>query len=86
MINCLVPATTQKLFVAAALLYAGGAVGGEPVAAYIEYLYGLESLAFSMVANLKEALEMAGLLVFVHALLGYIGANEHAMRVQFTRS
>lgn len=60
MINFLVPATTQKLFVTAVLLYAGGALGGEPVAAYIEYLYGQESLAFSIVANLKEALEMAG--------------------------
>jgi hypothetical protein len=72
------PATTQKLFVGATLLYAGGAIGGEPVAAYYEYRYCQESLVLSMIANIKEGLEMAGLLMFVHGLLVCIGAGEYA--------
>ena len=42
------------------------------------YRYCQESLVLSMIANIKEGLEMAGLLMFVHGLLVCIGAGEYA--------
>jgi hypothetical protein len=42
------------------------------------YRYRQGSLALSMIANIKEGLGMAGLLMFVHGLLVCIGASEYA--------
>ena len=70
------PARTRYMFLIAAALYVGGAIGGE----LIEGRYAAshpdgEDFTFSMMATAEESLEMAGVIVFIYALLKYIGAR-----------
>jgi hypothetical protein len=71
------PPATRRAFVMAASLYIGGALGGDllftgPYAA----MYGEGNLTYSLLSTLEESLEMAGLIVFISALLKY-GANTY---------
>jgi hypothetical protein len=66
------PAPTRWRFVLAGGLFVGGALGLEMVggALYTAYGMGVETALESVV---EEALEMAGIVVFIHALLVYLG-------------
>ena len=71
------PRPQQILFTSAAALYVGGALGFEMVEGYLQAyhaaLYGQGTLAYNLFVVAEEALEMAGVLVFIYALLAYIG-------------
>ena len=71
------PKPQQILFASAAMLYVGGALGFEMVEGYLQAyhtdLYGQGTLAYNLFIVAEEALEMAGVLVFIYALLAYIG-------------
>ena len=64
------PARTRTQFLAAAVLYLSGVLVVESIGGrYIE-LNG-NDLQYKMITTIEEALEMAGTVVFIHALLAY---------------
>jgi cellulose synthase/poly-beta-1,6-N-acetylglucosamine synthase-like glycosyltransferase len=65
------PAATRFRFLMAATLYIGGAIGVELVGSHHAELHGYENWTYSMIATLEESLEMAGLIVFIRALLNH---------------
>jgi len=59
----------RRLFGAAAMLYLGGALGVEMAGASHAFRHGIDNLAYSLWTTLEEGMEMAGVAVFVYALL-----------------
>lgn len=64
------PLRSKLLFVAAGVLYLGGAIGIEFAAPR-----GDRQLALIIFQTVEETLEMAGILLFIHSLLKYIETN-----------
>lgn len=77
------PARTTALFTVAAVLYLGGALGVELIEGWYEENYGRRNLIFSAFITLEEGLEMAGVIVFIHALLTYIADHHGEIRFGF---
>jgi hypothetical protein len=69
------PVPTRFRFLMAAALYVGGAIGVELIGGRHAELHGYENWAYSLIATLEESLEMAGLIVFIWALLSYCAGN-----------
>jgi hypothetical protein len=57
----------------AGALFVGGALGVEAVSGKHASLHGEQNLTYHLIITIEELLEMAGLVVFVYALLDYIG-------------
>ena len=76
------PAKTRFTFMLAATLFIGGAIGMELVGGRYAELHGRENLTYSMIATVEESLEMAGVIVFICALLRYIADNYMEVRFQ----
>lgn len=77
------PATTRFRFLAAGMLYVGGAIGVELIAGRHAELQGQQSFAYSMIVTVEESLEMAGLIVFIWALLNYCADRYGDVRFRF---
>jgi hypothetical protein len=69
--------------VVAATLLIGGAIGIELVGGRYAELHGSEHLTYSMIVTLEESLEMAGVIVFIYALLKYIADNYKEVQFRF---
>jgi hypothetical protein len=65
------PARTRTLFVLAGVIFVGGAVGTELFGGDYAEAHG-EKLGYAMVSTVEESLEMAGVIVFIYALLDYV--------------
>jgi len=76
------PTKTRWRFVIAATLYLGGALGMELIGGRYAASHGMENLAYSMTATVEESLEMAGVIVFIYALLNYIADNYQEIRLR----
>jgi hypothetical protein len=76
------PTKTRWRFVIAATLYLGGALGMELIGGRYADSHGMENLAYSMTATVEESLEMAGVIVFIYALLNYIADNYQEIRLR----
>jgi hypothetical protein len=72
------PARTRRLFLTAGAIFVGGAIGIEALSGNQASLHGEENLTYHLIITLEELFEMAGLVLFIYALLDYIGR-------QFTR-
>lgn len=66
------PVSIKKLFVAASVIYIGGALGMEMVGAYQVYIAGEDNIPYQIIVTVEELLEMLGIVVFIHALTSYI--------------
>ena len=77
------PAATALRFLLAAIFYIGGAIGVELIGSRHAELHGYENWIYSMIATLEESLEMAGLIVFIWALLNYCADNYRQGRFRF---
>jgi len=66
------PAKTRLTFLMAAALYVGGAIGFELIGGRYAELNGVLNLTYGMLALVEESLEMAGVIVFIWALLVYL--------------
>lgn len=75
------PPKTRRLFVMAAALLLGGALGMELIGGRYFELHG-EDLTYTLIATVEESLEMAGAIVFNFALMKYLA--EHYQQTQFT--
>lgn len=75
------PRRTAGLFVLAAALYLGGALGVELIGGRYAEQHGTEGLAFGMIATVEESLEMAGIIVYLWALLTYLAGHYGEVRL-----
>ena len=77
------PRRWKGLFVGAAVLYVGGAIGVEMLAGRYASLYGELHMGHALLVTAEEACELLGVALFVYALLDYLGAHGGALRVRF---
>jgi hypothetical protein len=77
------PARTRFLFILAATLFLGGVIGIEMVGGHQAELYGQENLRYSLTATSEEGCEMAGIIVFIYAIMEYIDRSYKEIRFQF---
>ncbi len=75
------PAKTRAAFLVASAIFISGAIGFELVGGRYTELHGCENLTYSMIATAEESFEMAGVIVFIYALLDYIA--DHYKEIRF---
>ena len=66
------PSSTRWSFLAAGTIYLGGAIGIEMIGGRYGEAHGFENLTAQLITHLEESMEMAGVIVFIHALLRYL--------------
>ena len=77
------PGHTRRLFVLAAAIYVGGALGVAMLGGFVADAYGEENLTYALIAAAEEALEMAGVVVFIRALLLYLAAEVGPLEIRW---
>jgi hypothetical protein len=77
------PPRYRRLFILAGALYVGGAVGFEIVSAWHATRYGYLNFLHAMIFTVEETLEMSGTLLFIYALLHYLGEHVVGIHVAF---
>jgi len=77
------PSATRFTFILAATLYIGGSIGIELIGSRYDELHGQENLTYNLISTVEESLEIAGLIVFIYALLKYIADNYNEVRFRF---
>jgi len=75
------PAKIKWLFFISGTIYVGGGIGVEMINARHESLHGWENLTYSMMTALEESLEMAGVAIFIYALLLYLRSNVKEVQI-----
>lgn len=78
------PAATRLTIIRAATLYLGGAIGVEMIGGAYFKMRG-DDLTYAMITTVEESLEIAGLIVFLYALLGYIADRYGEVSFRFVR-
>lgn len=74
------PAKQRLLFLVSGLLYVGGAVGLEMVNGLVASIFGEQKgIVRIMIPVAEESLEMLGMVVFVYALLSYMGSRHRGI-------
>ena len=69
------PKETRRRFLIAGAIFVAGALGMELIGgAYLDQ-QGRPDLAYAMIASTEEFLEMLGVVVFIYALLSYMGSD-----------
>ena len=63
------PSRIRVLFIVAAVIYVGGAVGVERATDWYDVHRLLDTLAYNLWTAVEETMEMAGVIVFIYALL-----------------
>ena len=76
------PSKTRLIFIIAAVMYVGGAIGVELIEGLITDKYGGRNLYYQIIPTIQESLEMFGVIIFIWSLLGYIA--EHCKEFYFT--
>ena len=77
------PATTRRAFLMATALYVGGSIGFELIGGAYDELHGWNNLKYNMISTAEESLEIAGLIVFLWALLKYCKHSYKEVRFRF---
>lgn len=77
------PRKTMVNFLIAATLYIGGCIGFELIGGRYVELNGFDNLTYNIIATFEESLEMAGVIVFIKALLEYIAENFNEVIFRF---
>lgn len=76
------PSKTRVTFLVAATLFLGGSIGVELIGGRYAALHG-ENWIYKVISTVEESLEMAGIIVFIWALLEYIADHYKEVRFQF---
>ena len=79
------PADIRRLFLIAAALLIGGAVGMEMAGGWLADSSGEGTTVFALVSNLEELLEMVGTITFLYALMVYSASEVREVRARFSR-
>ncbi|MFL5402639.1 MAG: hypothetical protein ACJ8BF_07460 [Gemmatimonadales bacterium] len=75
------PRTTRRLLLLAGAVYVGGAIGVEALSGKEASLQGEHNLTYHMIITVEELLEMTGVIIFIYALLDYIGRQFPVIRL-----
>ncbi len=62
----------------------GGAIGVEAISGKQASLHGEQNSTYNLIITVEELLEMAGVIVFIYALLDYISRQFTKLAFQFT--
>jgi hypothetical protein len=73
------PARTRRLFILAATLYLGGALGMELLGAKLASTLGDDNPTYALIAGIEENLEMLGAILFLYALLRFAQAGRMSL-------
>lgn len=76
------PARTRLAFVVAAFFFVGGAVGIELLEGRFDEVHGDRNLVSGLMATVQETGEMAGVIIFIWALLRYLGDRHGDLRLR----
>ncbi|MCH9653318.1 MAG: hypothetical protein K0U86_14805 [Planctomycetes bacterium] len=76
------PARTRNLFLLAGAVFVGGAIGIEMVSAFHAFSHGEKNLLYSLIITLEEAMEMLGVIIFIHASLEYLCENVQSFQIE----
>lgn len=76
------PESTRRLFMLAAALYLGGALGMEAIEGAAFERIGSHNLLYVSLYTLEELLEMSGVAVFMYALAAYIANEMQELRLR----
>ncbi len=76
---------TRWLFLTAAALYVGGALGLELIGGALAESRGYQSPGYLAAMTAEEVLEMLGLTTFLYALLDYLGRDGRSLRLSVDR-
>jgi hypothetical protein len=66
------PKVTRARFIAAGLLFLGGALGFEMLSAIAADRSGYDSVSYTLLYSIEELLEMLGIVLFLYALLSHL--------------
>jgi hypothetical protein len=72
------PPRTRRLFLAAAAVYLGGALGVEMAGGFYASRWGSATFAYGMLTSLEEALELAGAVLLAYGLADHL--RRHVFR------
>jgi hypothetical protein len=78
------PRKTKRLFAIAASLFIGGALGMEVLEARHVELHGGHNLTYGLYVMAEETLELAGVSLFIYALLKYVEAHIAPLQMRVT--
>lgn len=67
------PAESRRLFIVAGALYLSGALGLEMIGGLWVDLYGQQNWIYQGIVTVEELLEMSGAILFLYALMRYLG-------------
>ena len=70
----------RRSMILAGLVYVGGAMGVEMLSGGVAERWGGESVMFAAATTVEETLEMAGIAIFIHALVRYLGRDVGEVR------
>ena len=76
-----IPRRPRIFFTLAGCLYVSGAIGLEMIGGHHAAFYRVNSFTYGVITTIEEGLEMAGIIVFIYALLVYLSTE--AARHQF---
>lgn len=77
------PPATFRRFVVAGAMYLGGAIGFEMLGGRHAEVNGRDNLTYHLYSTMEEGLEMAGLIVFIRALLDHCQQNFEVVTLRF---
>lgn len=80
------PARIRYAFLISGVIYVSGALGMELLGGRYAELHGQENLVYYTFTTIEETLEMAGLIIFISALMRYIYDNFKEVRFMFGES
>jgi hypothetical protein len=72
------PAEIKRLFIVAGTLYLSGVLGLEMIGGLWVDLYGQQNWVYHGIATVEEFLEMSGAILFLYALMKYLGSLENS--------
>ena len=78
------PPRTRVLFCVAGAVYVGGAIGVEALSGLRAARYGEGDSVYVMIATVEELMEMTGVVVFIYALLDYMGRHLGEVTLRFS--
>lgn len=77
------PRRTAIGFAVAAAIYLGGAIGVELPEGLWREGHGHRNVVYHLLVSLEEGMEMTGMVLFIHALLDYLGSHHPRLRLAF---
>lgn len=77
------PARTRFGFVLGGVVYVGGAIGFELIGGRYSEMHTSQNLVYSAISTVEETLEMAGVIIFIRALLLYLASEHQQVQLLF---